>query len=159
MRGVNGNSRAMNNTFETINAAATAIASPENRGPQATVQLFEDYTVMVIYGRMGDLAYSKPGYKAWTKINSKGLNLDLTYYKGKLYAINMYGRIMACDVRVDNPTVAQVANMPHNISHPTIPQVATYVPPNISHLDKVFIVESLGRLLVVLQGLRGGLEH
>ncbi|KAK1562685.1 hypothetical protein Q3G72_015758 [Acer saccharum] len=31
MRGVNGNSRAMNNTFETLNAAATAIASPENR--------------------------------------------------------------------------------------------------------------------------------
>ncbi|KAK3227639.1 hypothetical protein Dsin_007501 [Dipteronia sinensis] len=38
MRGVNGDSRAMNNTFETINAAATAIASAENRAPQATVQ-------------------------------------------------------------------------------------------------------------------------
>ncbi|TXG50527.1 hypothetical protein EZV62_023051 [Acer yangbiense] len=42
MRGVNGNSRAMNNTFETINAAATAIASPENRAPQATVQILDD---------------------------------------------------------------------------------------------------------------------
>ncbi|XP_031275610.1 uncharacterized protein At1g76660-like [Pistacia vera] len=38
MRGVNGDSRALNNTLETISAAATAIASAENRVPQATVQ-------------------------------------------------------------------------------------------------------------------------
>ncbi|KAL3609889.1 hypothetical protein D5086_000909 [Populus alba] len=38
MRGFNGESRAANNTLETINAAATAIASAENRVPQATVQ-------------------------------------------------------------------------------------------------------------------------
>ncbi|KAL5749915.1 hypothetical protein ACOSP7_024518 [Xanthoceras sorbifolium] len=38
MRSVNGDTRARNNTFETINAAATAIASAENRAPQATVQ-------------------------------------------------------------------------------------------------------------------------
>ncbi|OMO79552.1 hypothetical protein CCACVL1_13590 [Corchorus capsularis] len=38
MRSVNGESRAMNNTLETIHAAANAIASVENRVPQATVQ-------------------------------------------------------------------------------------------------------------------------
>ncbi|KAI5595126.1 hypothetical protein BDE02_03G117000 [Populus trichocarpa] len=38
MRDVNGESRAANNTLETINAAATAIASAENRVPQAMVQ-------------------------------------------------------------------------------------------------------------------------
>ncbi|KAJ7944942.1 Hydroxyproline-rich glycoprotein family protein [Quillaja saponaria] len=38
MRGVNGDARAVNNTLETINAAATAIASAENRVPQPTVQ-------------------------------------------------------------------------------------------------------------------------
>ncbi|XP_022738034.1 uncharacterized protein LOC111290816 [Durio zibethinus] len=38
MRGANGESRAMNNTLETIHAAANAIASAENRVPQATVQ-------------------------------------------------------------------------------------------------------------------------
>ncbi|XP_044487263.1 uncharacterized protein At1g76660-like [Mangifera indica] len=38
MRGVNGDSRALNNTLETISAAATAIASAENRVPQAAVQ-------------------------------------------------------------------------------------------------------------------------
>lgn len=41
MRGFNGESRAANNTLETINAAATAIASAENRVPQATVQMGE----------------------------------------------------------------------------------------------------------------------
>ncbi|XVE64818.1 hypothetical protein DITRI_Ditri07aG0132400 [Diplodiscus trichospermus] len=38
MRGANGQSRAINNTLETIHAAANAIASAENRVPQATVQ-------------------------------------------------------------------------------------------------------------------------
>lgn len=39
MRGANGDSRAVNNALETINAAATAIASAESRVPQATVQV------------------------------------------------------------------------------------------------------------------------
>ncbi|KAL1109409.1 hypothetical protein V6Z11_D03G175300 [Gossypium hirsutum] len=38
MRGANGESRVLNNTLETIHAAANAIASAENRVPQATVQ-------------------------------------------------------------------------------------------------------------------------
>uniref|UniRef100_A0A6N2K0A7 Hydroxyproline-rich glycoprotein family protein n=1 Tax=Salix viminalis TaxID=40686 RepID=A0A6N2K0A7_SALVM len=38
MRGVDGESRAANNSFETISAAATAIASADSREPQATVQ-------------------------------------------------------------------------------------------------------------------------
>lgn len=39
MRGANGESRVLNNTLETIHAAANAIASAENRVPQATVQV------------------------------------------------------------------------------------------------------------------------
>jgi hypothetical protein len=39
MRGANGDERALNNALETISAAATAIASAENRAPQATVQV------------------------------------------------------------------------------------------------------------------------
>ncbi|KAE8677977.1 BTB/POZ domain-containing protein [Hibiscus syriacus] len=38
MRSVNGESRVLNNTLETIHAAANAIVSAENRVPQATVQ-------------------------------------------------------------------------------------------------------------------------
>ncbi|KAK8559955.1 hypothetical protein V6N13_061420 [Hibiscus sabdariffa] len=38
MSGANGESRLLNNTLETIHAAANAIASAENRAPQATVQ-------------------------------------------------------------------------------------------------------------------------
>ena len=36
---MNGESRAANNSFETISAAATAIASADSRVPQATVQV------------------------------------------------------------------------------------------------------------------------
>lgn len=39
MRSGNGDSRALNNALETISAAATVIASTENRGPQDTVQV------------------------------------------------------------------------------------------------------------------------
>ncbi|GAV76096.1 hypothetical protein CFOL_v3_19571 [Cephalotus follicularis] len=38
MRNGNGDSRVINSTFETINAAATAIASAENRVPRASIQ-------------------------------------------------------------------------------------------------------------------------
>lgn len=56
MRGVNSESRAMNNTMETINAAANAIASAENRVPQdRTVQVnfscvfFLESNVLVVF--------------------------------------------------------------------------------------------------------------
>ncbi|KAK2664100.1 hypothetical protein Ddye_002674 [Dipteronia dyeriana] len=69
--------------------------------------------IMVIHGHKGVLTYSKPGDKAWTTINTwRGKYFDFTYYKGRFYAINSRGKIMACDVRGDNPTMAQeVANM------------------------------------------------
>ena len=38
-RSVNGDTRSVHNTLETISAAATAIASAENRVPQPTVQV------------------------------------------------------------------------------------------------------------------------
>ncbi|TXG50526.1 hypothetical protein EZV62_023050 [Acer yangbiense] len=99
--------------------------------------LTSDSIVMVIHGDKGVLAYSKPGDKAWTTINTwRGKYFDFTFYKGRFYAINSHGKIMACDVRGDNPTIAQqVANMPDNIPL----------------CEKVYIVESLGRLLVVIR--------
>lgn len=39
MRGFNGERRGVNNALETISAAATVIASAENRVPQATIQV------------------------------------------------------------------------------------------------------------------------
>lgn len=38
-----GDSRALNNALETINAAATAIAFAENRAPQASVRVYENF--------------------------------------------------------------------------------------------------------------------
>ncbi|KAK3227485.1 hypothetical protein Dsin_007347 [Dipteronia sinensis] len=91
--------------------------------------------VMVIHGDRGVLAYSKPGDKTWTTINTwRGKYFDITYYEERFYAINSHGKIMVCDVRGNNPTIAQeVANMPYNIPR----------------WEKAYIVESSGRLLVV----------
>ncbi|KAL5747474.1 hypothetical protein ACOSP7_024474 [Xanthoceras sorbifolium] len=94
-----------------------------------------DYTVMVIHGDIGVLAYSKPGDKAWTTIDTwHGMYFDVTYYKGKFYAINSQCQIMACDVGGDNPTVAQ-----------QVASTIEFAP------EKVYIVESSGRLLVVMR--------
>lgn len=50
MRGVNGDSRTGSNAVETINAAASAIATAERRVPQATEQVnfLKDLTFLVI---------------------------------------------------------------------------------------------------------------
>lgn len=47
MRAVNGHSRPSNDALHTINAAASAIASAENRVPQATVQVLQFYIFFI----------------------------------------------------------------------------------------------------------------
>ncbi|XP_048320213.1 uncharacterized protein LOC107429867 [Ziziphus jujuba] len=59
MRGNNGESRAVNNTLETINAAASAIASAENRVPQATVQKRRWGSCLSLYWCFGSLKSRK----------------------------------------------------------------------------------------------------
>lgn len=60
MRGVNGESRALNNTLETINAAATAIAYAENRVPHAsTVQKRRWGSCWSLYSCFGSNKHNK----------------------------------------------------------------------------------------------------
>ncbi|XP_059442410.1 uncharacterized protein LOC132174761 [Corylus avellana] len=59
MRGANGDSRALNNALETISAAATAIASAENRAPQATVQKRRWGSCWSVYWCFGSLKQRK----------------------------------------------------------------------------------------------------
>ncbi|KAK2653852.1 hypothetical protein Ddye_013708 [Dipteronia dyeriana] len=88
-----------------------------------------NYTVMILHGgERRDLIYSKPGDEAWTTINT-----------GKFYIVSMHCRIMAyeCDVTGDNPTMAQVANLPESLLQEDL-------------WDEVYILESSGRRLLVV---------
>ncbi|KAK3227255.1 hypothetical protein Dsin_007117 [Dipteronia sinensis] len=80
----------------------------------ASPLLTSDYIVMIIYGALGELAYARPGDKVWNPIKGWcGWYVDITCYKGKFYAINKRGMIMACNIKDGNPTIAQeVAHMP-----------------------------------------------
>ncbi|TXG67982.1 hypothetical protein EZV62_009257 [Acer yangbiense] len=76
--------------------------------------LDSDYTVIVIHGSLGKLAYFRPGDKVWNTIETWSAHyLDVILYKEQIYAIDSDGKIMVCDVKSENPTVAhQVAKLP-----------------------------------------------
>ncbi|KAF8369923.1 hypothetical protein HHK36_032042 [Tetracentron sinense] len=95
-----------------------------------------DYTVMVIYGPRVKLAFAKPGDEGWTTIDTWSSSYaDIIYYRERFYAVNFKGHIMVCDVEGPNPTEASViARLPEEI---------------LGIPCKVYLVESLGKLLVV----------
>ncbi|KAK3206674.1 hypothetical protein Dsin_020720 [Dipteronia sinensis] len=97
-----------------------------------------DYTVMVIFGYIEKLGFARSGDKAWTTIDTwTAPYSDVTYYKGMFYATNDLYEIMACDVRGDDPTIAQeVTQMPSDLQKHGCG-------------GKLYILESAGALLVV----------
>ncbi|KAK2664079.1 hypothetical protein Ddye_002653 [Dipteronia dyeriana] len=103
----------------------------------ASPLLTSDYIVIIIYGALGELAYARPGDKVWNPIKGwYGCYVDISCYKGRFYAINKCGMIMACNIKDDNPPTAQeVAHMPQEIFKKCLKQF--------------YIVESAGVLLVV----------
>ncbi|KAK4852325.1 hypothetical protein QYF36_022980 [Acer negundo] len=97
-----------------------------------------DYIIVVIYGHLYRLAYSKPGDKAWTIINTwRGRYFDITYHKGQFYAINCKGMVMVFNFNGgDNPTEAQqVAQLPSALLQYTF--------------EYCYLLESAGALLIV----------
>ncbi|XP_058211427.1 putative F-box protein At5g55150 [Rhododendron vialii] len=75
----------------------------------------KDHVVMVIYGGRGWLGFWRPGYKAWTTIETRlAAFYDIVYYNGRFYGADAAGSIFACDVGGPNETVARfVGKIPH----------------------------------------------
>ncbi|KAL5837763.1 hypothetical protein ACOSQ3_014932 [Xanthoceras sorbifolium] len=93
-----------------------------------------DYVLMVIYGATAKLAYCKAGDKQWTSINTRKTYYDINYYKGQFYALDCHGEIMACDIK--NGEVSPVAQLPSGCC---------------SCLEKLYLVESEGKFLVIIR--------
>ncbi|TXG50392.1 hypothetical protein EZV62_022916 [Acer yangbiense] len=97
--------------------------------------LESDYTLVVIYGNTANLAYFRPGFKTWITIDScRHHYFDVIYYQEQFYAIDFRGRITAIDIKSDDTVVAKkVANLPKKLDG----------------ANKLYLVESAGKLLVV----------
>lgn len=96
--------------------------------------------VMIIYGDKSSLAYARAGARDWVAVDTwNGAYFDVVFYQGKFYAINCHCEIVTCDVSDDKS--------------PTLATFFTRLDVNLA-VKKVYLVECLGRLLVVIRNVR-----
>ncbi|XP_070677956.1 F-box protein At2g26160-like [Malus domestica] len=97
-----------------------------------------DYTIMVLYDG-NSLTFCKPGQdKCWTRIVLEVHPVDITYYKGRFYAVTYGGMVLVCDTEDPKQPKTRVVV-------PEIPIVVKHHSPD----KKIYVVESAGDLLVV----------
>ena len=94
---------------------------------------------MVIYGEHQQLAFTRPGYKAWTDIESSQRSFaDIASYKGKFYAVGHHGGFAVCHIDDNKKSRAKVVI-------PSLERINSYIQ---MHIQK-YLVESLGDLLLI----------
>ena len=101
---------------------------------------------MVIYGEYWQLAFNRPGNKAWMDIKSSQRRryVDIAFYKGKFYTKDYDGALVVC--RIDDnkkPRAKAIA--------PPLEGITMIIKWNVQK----YIVESSGGLLLVTR-YRGG---
>ncbi|XP_059629222.1 putative F-box protein At3g25750 [Cornus florida] len=105
-----------------------------------------DYIVTATYSGYRRLAFILPGDKAWTYIDKERFRLifDVTYYKGRIFAVDDKSRVLMIDVN-------------RRAGESQAPQVEVIAPPTIVYSHQTYIVESSsGDLLVVQRFLKVG---
>ncbi|KAI4354414.1 hypothetical protein L6164_003276 [Bauhinia variegata] len=110
-------------------------------GLSANPSRTSDFTVFIVYGT-GILAYAKPGDNAWT-ILRKGLRyfVEAAFYKNKIHGVDVKGRIWVCN----NIGDSESESMATMVFRPRI------FGKGYSWIDKAYLVESSGKLLVVFR--------
>ncbi|KAK3033224.1 hypothetical protein RJ639_033104 [Escallonia herrerae] len=72
-----------------------------------------DYMVMVTHGFAASLGFWRPGDASWTAVDQWELYIyDINYYKDKLYAVDVHGSVIVCDVNGPNPTQINLVSSP-----------------------------------------------
>ncbi|KAK6947715.1 Domain unknown function DUF295 [Dillenia turbinata] len=100
-----------------------------------------DFALMVVFGVQAGLALWRAGDEAWMVIDTEGVAYsNVAYHKGKFYAVDYQSRVVVCNTHGPNPTVEDTVAV---------------VPPRFFRCpDMLYLVESSGRLLVVLRAGR-----
>ncbi|KAK3026415.1 hypothetical protein RJ639_041427 [Escallonia herrerae] len=72
-----------------------------------------DYLGMVTHGFAASLGFWRPGDVSWTAVDRWELYMyDITYYKDKLYAVDVHGSVIVCDINGPNPTQVNLVSSP-----------------------------------------------
>ena len=104
-----------------------------------------DCILMVIYGEHQQLAFTRPGYKAWMDIKSSQSSFAyIACYKGKFYAVDHHRGFVVCHIDDNNKPRAKVVL-------PSLERINTYIQ---MHIQK-YLVKSLGDILLI-RCFRGG---
>ncbi|GAB4831712.1 hypothetical protein Ancab_005724 [Ancistrocladus abbreviatus] len=111
--------------------------------------LTQNYLVMIIYGVSATLACWRPGDDSWTKVETLQFDTggfsDILFYKGEFYAVAHTGLIVAC--AFDDPKIVKVR------------LVANLKRLFVGLIDKIYLVELDGRLLVVNRGIKDDIAN
>ncbi|KAJ4840813.1 hypothetical protein Tsubulata_036274 [Turnera subulata] len=60
----------------------------------------KDFIVLAIYGESKNLVFYRSILETWTSLEEAGSGYDdITYHKGGLYAVDEYGKLVACDLK------------------------------------------------------------
>ncbi|KAK2988915.1 hypothetical protein RJ640_026183 [Escallonia rubra] len=72
-----------------------------------------DYLVMVTHGFAASLGFWRPGDASWTAVDRwEWYIYDISYYEDKLYAVDVHGSIIVCEVNGPNPTQINLVSSP-----------------------------------------------
>ncbi|KAG8374959.1 hypothetical protein BUALT_Bualt10G0049900 [Buddleja alternifolia] len=97
--------------------------------------------VMVVWGKDGQLGFSRPGDSSWTVMDLWDETFsDIIYHNGRLYALDDSRRVVECDIHGPNPTqICQVFSLQPDFD----PDLT------LNERQKLYLVETSEKFLII----------
>ncbi|PIA45855.1 hypothetical protein AQUCO_01600238v1 [Aquilegia coerulea] len=82
----------------------------------STTTLEDQFVALVIFSRQQNVAFAKPGDRAWTIINnSSAINEDILHFNDQFYVVDVEGDVWRFDIKVPNQNAVKFAYSPGDI--------------------------------------------
>ncbi|GAB4858022.1 hypothetical protein Ancab_015925 [Ancistrocladus abbreviatus] len=118
--------------------------------------LTDRYSVMIVYGRRRALAFWRLGDDAWTEVEAIHLTRrgasDIIYYEGEFYAVAFDGPVVACNFDGHGKKLGDWREETL-IKTRLVADLSEVSELFVECFHKTYLVESNGKLLLVLRGL------
>lgn len=104
--------------------------------PSQSTAAKEEFLILAIYGPLRQLAFTRPGYASWITVEESFQYriMDVAFFNDQIFALSATGTLLAVDINSQLPEIMHTAP-----------------PPHLWAREQVFLVESLGDLLMVYQ--------